>query len=155
MQKKLLISIIVSILGLLLWQSQLQIRALKNNQAQPENIESEHVDYNKVSGESAWKQAEEKIRQQEKIRRAQEDQYVDPPSATNQPDFQARFEQKCQDEQAKYNSCLIKYNTEMLEYQNCQSGNKTFGCSLSSWQPINTCGANVSSSCRKQVLGHY
>lgn len=155
MQKKLLISVIILILGLLLWQSQLQIRALKNNQAQLENTESEYADYSKTSEESALKQAEEKIRQQEKTRKTQEDQYADPLSTANQPDFQARSEQKCQEEQAKYNSCLIKYSTEMLEYQNCQSGDKTFGCSLSSWQPINTCGANVYSSCRKQILGHY
>ncbi len=62
-------------------------------------------------------------------------------------------EQKCQEQQAEYNSCLIRYNTKMIEWQNCQSGNKTFGCPLVA--PNNSCGANISSWCRKQILGHY
>jgi len=63
------------------------------------------------------------------------------------------MEQKCQEQQAEYNSCLIRYNTKMIEWQNCQSGNKTFGCPLVA--PSNSCGANISSWCRKQILGHY
>ncbi len=73
----------------------------------------------------------------------------------DQTSLSERFEQKCQEEQTTYNSCLIKYNTEMLEYQNCQLGDKTFGCPLSSREPLNTCEVNISSWCRKQILGHY
>ncbi len=69
--------------------------------------------------------------------------------------IKSSMDQKCNEQQATYNSCLIKYNTEMIEWQSCQSGNKTFGCPLSSNPPLNTCGANISSWCRKQILGYY
>ena len=62
---------------------------------------------------------------------------------------------KCRKEQEEYNSCLIKYNTELLEWQNCQAGKQTFGCPLSSMHPINTCGTNISSLCKNQILGTF
>lgn len=149
MQKKLttllLVVFAISVVGLLLRQNYLQGKRInvlvdlvdeKNRETEKQGKKELLIDKYQIGGEKIINQ-----------------QPVLLPD-NNAVDFQARFEQKCQEEQARYNSCLIKYNTKMLEYQNCQSGDKTFGCPLSSLQPINICGVNISSWCSKQILGY-
>lgn len=143
----LLVVFVISVVGLLLRQNYLQgkrinvlVDLVDNKNKEIENQEKKELLIDK------YPYLKEEIVNQQPV------PLPDNNAAVN---FQAGFERKCQEEQAAYNSCLIKYNTEMLEYQSCQSGDKTFGCSLSSWEPTNTCGVNVSSWCRKQILGHY
>lgn len=156
MYKKLLITGVILGLGILSVWSQIQIQDLKTNQTELNKIIDENTEDNSKSKKTLLDQVLENSKDRGKIViQGQEDQYAETSGSVGHSNFNETFERKCQDEQTAYNSCLIKYNTEILEYQNCQSGSKNFGCPLSSWQPINTCGANVSSSCKKQVLGHY
>jgi len=156
MYKKLLVaSVILGLVFLSLW-SQLQIQDLKTNQANLNKIVEENAKDNSKSKKTLLDQVLENSKDRGRIIiQGQEDQYTELPSSISQPNPKETFEQKCQEEQAAYNSCLIRYNTKMLEYQSCQSRDKTFGCPLSSHQPYNACGLDVSSWCRKQILGHY
>jgi len=161
MQKKLLIVISVFVIGLLLWQNHLLIESNKKTQVQLESIKQESVEYKAVeNGKTTHKTLmdqylENSGRSVPEKTQSEEDLYVESSNYVDQSGLKNTFDQKCDEEQATYNTCLIKYNTEMLEYQNCQSGNQTFGCSPSSYKPSNSCALNVSSWCRKQILGYY
>lgn len=60
----------------------------------------------------------------------------------------------CSDDAAAYNSCLIKYNTDMIEYQSCLMCEQSsgFGCSTSCISPNNVCYTKVSIFCRSKVI---
>lgn len=150
-----MISLISGLVFLLMW-SQFQIRVLKNNRVELNKIIAENAEDDETSRKTLLDQFLENSEDRDKIIiQDQEDRYLESFSSVDQPSVKETFEQNCQEEQTTYNSCLIKYNTELLEFQNCQTGEKTFGCPLSSSQPINTCGIGITSWCRKQILGHY
>jgi len=54
---------------------------------------------------------------------------------------QTSIQQSCQQDHAKYNSCLNEYNSEMLEYQSCLQckQNNGFGCGFGCAEPYNNC----------------
>jgi len=154
MYKKLLVaSVILGLAFLSLW-SQIQIKDLRNEQVEINKVIEKNNEDKKAQKKTLLDQVLENSEDRGRFV-VQENQYAETLNSESQPDINNAFEEKCQDEQTTYNSCLIKYNTELLEYQNCQAGEKTFGCSLSSSQLINTCEVNISSWCRKQILGHY
>ena len=172
---------LVVILAVFLWRSYTQIRELENN-LRGADTKSEITEPSKlpstkeilqeiISDPDKYGVSEETVKSIEDMlsgssrktnsfserfvspdhEEVQEDSY---PSSDTYSDFRQHFDQKCQEQQAEYNTCMIRYNTELLEWQSCQSSEKPFGCPPSSWKPHNSCGANISSWCRKQILGY-
>jgi len=58
-----------------------------------------------------------------------------------QEDFDENIKSNCKENQDKYNSCLTKYNTDMIEYQSCVTckANNEYGCALACTKPYNNC----------------
>lgn len=58
-----------------------------------------------------------------------------------QEEFNDKITEDCKKDQDKYNSCLTKYNTEMIEYQSCMTckANDEYGCGLACIKPYNNC----------------
>lgn len=67
---------------------------------------------------------------------------------TAQKEFGSKIKEDCIQEKAEYSTCLTKYNTELIEYQNCQMGLKKFGCGISNTPPSNYCESKISYLCR-------
>ena len=65
----------------------------------------------------------------------------DTSTSTFTDNSQTSIQQSCQEDHARYNSCLTEYNSKMLEYQSCQQckQNNGFGCGLGCTEPYNNC----------------